>query len=215
MNPSWRFAPEVEVRFLPIEGRLPQQRIDVVVDDPAQPYLVHLVVGRTDGQMIAEDVRIRRRPHGPTVTSEALGRIPLGSYVEAVISDPRTETHVAAKSDRTDRRRGRNGDDVLSAVAAAHRMAAADPKWRFRPIEAVAVWLHYSPGDASALVTAARSAGWLGATRRTPRSDQSPQARSRRLLGQRPSEPSANRESPRDSGLTVWDGSNPFYQGPR
>lgn len=214
MNPPRRSEPEVEVHFLPIAGRLPQQLVDAVVDDRAQPYLVHLVISFGDGQMIVEEVRIRRRPHGPTLTSEALRRIPLGSYVEAVLGDPRTETYVAAKSYGTDRRGGLKADDVLSAVAAAHRMALADPEWRFRPVEAVAEWLHYSPGHASLLVAAARSAGWLGKTRRSRPGDRSWQARSQWLPVVRPSEPNANGDLRGDFALTVLDGSDPFDQGP-
>lgn len=161
-----------------------QENATAVVDDPGLPYLVQLTLGAFAGRVGVEKLEIRSREGAGPVTSEALRRVPLQSYVDAVLADPSVRTYVVAETQRTERsvgwgppakeqlealrlagRRRSDPADVLPAVVEAYRRALGDPRWRGKPTEKVAQELNYSRGHASRLLSLARKRGMLGDAR--------------------------------------------------
>src|ERR1700683_3244660 len=63
------------------EGLLVLPAYGVEVDDPRSPYLYEIEVVVIDGQARCDELRVLRRPAGPPVTSEALRRVPLATYL--------------------------------------------------------------------------------------------------------------------------------------
>ena len=170
---------------VPLEGRLRMpHRVPLIVDDPSLPYLVRILVGAFQGQLVAQEVTLRSRHISVPITTEALRTIPVRAYLDAAM--PRLGNELIVETGRDGnmvafqgpppkedleglRAAGRKRippEDALPAVADAYRRGRSDPEWRHRPTAYVAKSLGYSHGHASRLVTAARNAGLLGAARK-------------------------------------------------
>lgn len=165
------------------------QRFWADLDDPGLDFFVTIGIVARAGRLVAEEVTVKQRGDGPPVTSAALRRLPLESYLARVRShvlrvdlwliSRRSEQSPgpgrvglvrASPASREDRNRFDSAQrqrhekaETLPLVARAYEDAKADPDplVSSAPIAAVARKLSYSRGHASRLLTEARKAGLL------------------------------------------------------
>ncbi len=152
------------------------------VDDPSQPYRVHLdirVVGNRGAEVLGFWVEVRDLTKPESVTAEGLRKVRLAACVRAAIEEARTPLlprpdlgkavfQVAAGSPTTawggmggrPQRGRRIDDDFLRDVAKVYREARAGNDRA--PVEQVARQLHGERSSAGRWVMLARQRGFLG-----------------------------------------------------
>ena len=179
----------------PLRGGLHlQNRLTVIITDPAVPYDITLTVAAQDGWLVCESATISKRPAGPAVTPMAVRSMTLSLYVQRIreelgehfgagyVTSPVMDSGrwrsfdfpvLPQEWDALDfAQRRREAQLTTELVAQYYReaLASPDPGVNRRPTAAVAERLHASRGHISRLLTQARNEGLPGlGPRRQPR----------------------------------------------
>ena len=173
-------GPAARALILRAENRLIRFPIEVTVTEPVLPFDIEMRVVASDDDdpvLVCDDLRIRRRPGGPPVTSSALRDVPIAALVAETASrcaevwpldeddtgegPPRWGAGVSDAATRKPRRPGRKAitDGDLPELASVWK-ATKEAGLR-ATTEAVADHFNCSRPTAARAVQRARAAGLL------------------------------------------------------